>query len=61
MDYGFRTMVSTESDDIFQQNALKNGALPIALARVALAASGRSKMDRGQAPFLLVFMMGNGA
>ena len=32
MDFGFRTVVSTGFADIFRQNALKNGLLPIVLA-----------------------------
>ena len=32
MDFGFRAVISTGFADIFRQNALKNGLLPIALA-----------------------------
>src|SRR5688572_6079663 len=31
MDYGFRAVVSTSFGDIFRQNALKNGLLPIVI------------------------------
>jgi 3-isopropylmalate/(R)-2-methylmalate dehydratase small subunit len=38
LDFGFRAIISTGFADIFRNNALKNGVLPVALARAAYAA-----------------------
>src|SRR5512133_2783199 len=37
VDYGFRAVISTRIADIFRNNALKNGLLPVVLAAPAVA------------------------
>ncbi|MGC8792087.1 MAG: 3-isopropylmalate dehydratase small subunit [Bryobacteraceae bacterium] len=37
MDFGFRAVISTSFADIFRQNALKNGLLPVIVPRQVLA------------------------
>ena len=37
LDYGFRAVISTEIADIFRNNALKNGLLPIAVDEATVA------------------------
>jgi len=44
IDYGFRAVVSTSIADIFRNNALKNGLLPIVVDRVL---HGRLVAERG--------------
>ena len=53
LDYGFRAVVSTEIADIFRNNALKNGLLPIVVDEATrpwlLAHPGRRDHDRSGA------------
>ena len=53
LDYGFRAVISTEIADIFRNNSLKNGLLPVivdeATSRLAARASGRRGDARSRA------------
>src|SRR5690606_5050064 len=46
MDYGFRAIISTSFADIFRNNALKNGLLPV----IVDAATHRRLLDLAAAP-----------
>ena len=50
-DYGFRAVVSTSFADIFQQNSLKNGFLPIMLDARTHAAVSKLAMEHPQTMF----------
>ncbi len=52
VDYGFRAVVSTRIADIFRNNALKNGLLPVvlepaAVAKLLAAPGAKVKIDLG--------------
>src|SRR6266545_4883485 len=50
VDYGFQAVIATRIADIFRNNALKNGLLPIVLdpAAVAKLVAGRERPDRSR-------------
>src|SRR6266498_2233170 len=58
VDYGFRAVVSTSIADIFRNNSLKNGLLPVvlepaAVAKLMAAPGAKLKIDLGSQTVIL--------
>ena len=47
LDYGFRAVISTEIADIFRNNSLKNGLLPIVVDEATISLAARPSGRRG--------------